>query len=122
MSEDVELEGKKLEIVSRDDGANPGDAVRMAEELRLKEQVAVLIAVEPHLRRPSRAHIILSVDFEEAVFQPVRENRGKMFMLETGAGEPASRRWTAPSWFFWMKPGPAPTWADAIVVRLAASG
>src|SRR5262249_29386389 len=34
--------GKKLEIVSRDDGANPGDAVRMAEELRLKEQVDVL--------------------------------------------------------------------------------
>ena len=25
--------GKKLEIVSRDDGANPGDAVRVAEEL-----------------------------------------------------------------------------------------
>src|SRR6202171_1835575 len=25
--------GKKLEIISRDDGANPGDAVRVAEEL-----------------------------------------------------------------------------------------
>jgi branched-chain amino acid transport system substrate-binding protein len=36
------LLGKKLEIVSRDDGANPGDAVRQAEELRLKEQVDVL--------------------------------------------------------------------------------
>jgi branched-chain amino acid transport system substrate-binding protein len=34
--------GRKLEIVSRDDGANPGDAVRMADELRLKEQVDVL--------------------------------------------------------------------------------
>ncbi len=34
--------GKKLEIVSRDDGANPGDAVRMADELRLKEQVDLL--------------------------------------------------------------------------------
>src|SRR3981189_66236 len=34
--------GKKLEIVSRDDGANPGDAVRMADELRLREQVDVL--------------------------------------------------------------------------------
>jgi len=34
--------GKKLEIVSRDDGANPGDAVRMAEELRLNEKVDVL--------------------------------------------------------------------------------
>jgi branched-chain amino acid transport system substrate-binding protein len=34
--------GKKLELVARDDGANPGDAVRMAEELCLKEQVAVL--------------------------------------------------------------------------------
>jgi branched-chain amino acid transport system substrate-binding protein len=36
------VNGKKLEIIARDDGANPGDAVRMAEELRLKEQVAVL--------------------------------------------------------------------------------
>ncbi len=34
--------GRKFEIVSRDDGANPGDAVRMADELRLKEQVDVL--------------------------------------------------------------------------------
>jgi branched-chain amino acid transport system substrate-binding protein len=34
--------GRKLEIVSRDDGANPGDAVRMVEELRLNEQVDVL--------------------------------------------------------------------------------
>ena len=34
--------GRKLEIVSRDDGANPGDAVRMADELRLREQVDVL--------------------------------------------------------------------------------
>jgi branched-chain amino acid transport system substrate-binding protein len=34
--------GKKLEIAPRDDGANPGDAVRMADELRLKEQVDVL--------------------------------------------------------------------------------
>ncbi len=34
--------GKKLEVVSRDDGANPGDAVRAAEELRLNEHVDVL--------------------------------------------------------------------------------
>jgi branched-chain amino acid transport system substrate-binding protein len=34
--------GKKLEIVSRDDGANPGDAVRMADELVLKERVDLL--------------------------------------------------------------------------------
>jgi branched-chain amino acid transport system substrate-binding protein len=34
--------GKKLEIVTRDDGANPGDAVRMADELYLKEKVDVL--------------------------------------------------------------------------------
>ena len=33
---------KKLEIVSRDDGANPGDAVRMADELRLKGNVDIL--------------------------------------------------------------------------------
>jgi branched-chain amino acid transport system substrate-binding protein len=34
--------GKKIEIISRDDGANPGDAVRMADDLVLKERVNVL--------------------------------------------------------------------------------
>src|SRR6516162_8163872 len=34
--------GRKLEIVSRDDGANPGDAVRVADDLVLNERVAVL--------------------------------------------------------------------------------
>jgi branched-chain amino acid transport system substrate-binding protein len=34
--------GKKLEIVSRDDGANPGDAVRVAEELTTGEGVNIL--------------------------------------------------------------------------------
>jgi branched-chain amino acid transport system substrate-binding protein len=34
--------GKKLEVVSRDDGANPGDAVRAAEELVTGEGVNIL--------------------------------------------------------------------------------
>src|SRR5262249_50795184 len=34
--------GKKLEVVSRDDGANPGDAVRVADELITREGVALL--------------------------------------------------------------------------------
>lgn len=34
--------GKKLEVVSRDDGSNPGDAVRVAEELVTREKVTVL--------------------------------------------------------------------------------
>ena len=34
--------GKKFEIVSRDDGANPGDAVRVADELILNERVDLL--------------------------------------------------------------------------------
>jgi branched-chain amino acid transport system substrate-binding protein len=34
--------GKKLEVVSRDDGANPGDAVRAAEELVTRENVVAL--------------------------------------------------------------------------------
>src|SRR5205085_7797716 len=34
--------GKKLEVVSRDDGANPGDAVRVANELVTREGVALL--------------------------------------------------------------------------------
>jgi branched-chain amino acid transport system substrate-binding protein len=34
--------GKKLEVISRDDGGKPGDAVRVAEELVNKEKVSVL--------------------------------------------------------------------------------
>ena len=34
--------GRKLEVVSRDDGGNPGDAVRVAEELVSREGVNVL--------------------------------------------------------------------------------
>ena len=34
--------GKKLEVISRDDGANPGAAVRAAEELVTREHVAML--------------------------------------------------------------------------------
>lgn len=34
--------GKKLEIISRDDGGTPGDAVRVAEELRSREGVQLL--------------------------------------------------------------------------------
>ena len=35
--------GKKLELITRDDGGNPGDAVRVAEELISRENVAVLM-------------------------------------------------------------------------------
>jgi len=34
--------GKKLEVISRDDGANPGEAVRVAEELMTREGVSML--------------------------------------------------------------------------------
>ena len=36
------VNGKKLELITRDDNANPGDAVRVAEELIAREQVDVL--------------------------------------------------------------------------------
>ena len=36
------VNGRKLELVSRDDGGNPGDAVRVAEELISREKVALL--------------------------------------------------------------------------------
>ena len=36
------VNGKKLELITRDDNANPGDAVRMAEELVSREKVDVL--------------------------------------------------------------------------------
>jgi branched-chain amino acid transport system substrate-binding protein len=35
--------GRKLELVTRDDGGNPGDAVRVAEELIAREKVSVLM-------------------------------------------------------------------------------
>jgi len=35
--------GRKLEVVSRDDGGTPGDAVRVAEELLSREKAAVLM-------------------------------------------------------------------------------
>ena len=34
--------GKKLEVVSRDDNANPGDSIRVAQELIAREQVQLL--------------------------------------------------------------------------------
>src|ERR1700742_664164 len=34
--------GKKLEVISRDDGSNPGDAVRAAEELVTREGVNII--------------------------------------------------------------------------------
>src|SRR5512145_2612881 len=37
------VNGRKLEIVSRDDGGTPGDAVRVAEELIARERVNVLM-------------------------------------------------------------------------------
>ena len=37
------VNGRKLEVISRDDNGNPGDAVRVAEELASREQVALLM-------------------------------------------------------------------------------
>jgi branched-chain amino acid transport system substrate-binding protein len=39
--------GRKIEVVSRDDNGNPGDAVRVAEELIAREQVSVLMGTFP---------------------------------------------------------------------------
>ncbi len=36
------VNGKKLELITRDDNANPGDAVRVAEELVAREKIDVL--------------------------------------------------------------------------------
>ena len=49
--------GKKLEVISRDDGANPGDAVRVAEELVTREGVAMLAGTFLSQYRP-RGHRI----------------------------------------------------------------
>ena len=37
------VNGKKLELITRDDNANPGDAVRVAEELVSREKIDVLM-------------------------------------------------------------------------------
>ncbi|WP_421996677.1 ABC transporter substrate-binding protein [Reyranella sp.] len=39
--------GRKIEVVSRDDNGNPGEAVRVAEELLSREGVAMLIGTFP---------------------------------------------------------------------------
>jgi branched-chain amino acid transport system substrate-binding protein len=39
--------GRKLEVISRDDQGNPGEAVRVAEELLSRENVAFLIGTFP---------------------------------------------------------------------------
>ena len=39
--------GRQIEIVSRDDNGNPGDAVRVAEELVSREKVALLMGTFP---------------------------------------------------------------------------
>ena len=39
--------GRKIEVISRDDNGNPGDAVRVAEELLSRERVAFLIGTFP---------------------------------------------------------------------------
>ncbi len=39
--------GRKLEVVSRDDQGNPGEAVRVAEELLTRENVAFLVGTFP---------------------------------------------------------------------------
>jgi branched-chain amino acid transport system substrate-binding protein len=37
------VDGRKVELITRDDNANPGDAVRLAEELVSREKVDVLV-------------------------------------------------------------------------------
>ena len=44
--------GKKLEVISRDDGANPGEAVRVADELVAREGVTILAGSLPLQYRP----------------------------------------------------------------------
>ncbi len=39
--------GRKIEVVSRDDNGNPGDAVRVAEELIARENVSLLMGTFP---------------------------------------------------------------------------
>src|SRR4026208_366518 len=39
--------GKKLEVISRDDGASPGDAVRVANELVTREGVNIIAGTFP---------------------------------------------------------------------------
>ena len=47
------VNGRKLELVSREDGGNPGDAVRVAEELISREKVALLTGTFASTGRPT---------------------------------------------------------------------
>ena len=40
------------------------------------------------MRRPAGAHVVLGMDLEEAVLQPVGEDRRQVLVLEAGAGQP----------------------------------
>ncbi|WP_076997623.1 ABC transporter substrate-binding protein [Variovorax sp. KK3] len=63
------VNGKKLETIFRDDNANPGDAVRMAEELVARENVDILSGV-------TLSHVGLALtDFAK---------QKKMFFLASG--------------------------------------
>ena len=44
------IDGKKLEVISRDDNGNPGDTVRVAQELVTGEQVRCCLAVSCRTR------------------------------------------------------------------------
>src|SRR5262249_21713889 len=48
--------GRKIEVVSRDDNGNPGDAVRVAEELLSREGAAFLIGTFPSNVGPAVSH------------------------------------------------------------------
>ena len=48
------VNGKKIELITRDDNANPGDAVRVAEELVSREKVDVLTGTFLSQHRPGR--------------------------------------------------------------------
>ena len=45
------VNGKKLELITRDDNASPGDAVRVAEELISREKIDVLTGPNPKKAR-----------------------------------------------------------------------
>jgi branched-chain amino acid transport system substrate-binding protein len=93
------LLGRKIEIISRDDGANPGDAVRAADELVLNEKVAILTGtILSHIglaiANYANQHKMLFLASAPLTDKIVWENGNPYtFRLRPSTYSPTPRRW-----------------------------
>src|SRR5215469_11248621 len=79
-------EARQMRLVERLLAAN-----RHADAMERNGMVAAH-RLERAMRRPTRAHVILGMDLEEAARLWLRKDRCEMLMLEARAGESAGRK------------------------------